>query len=992
MPCLETMRRTTAAALAIAVLVGGVVAEGSAPDGKPKGRDDSLILDEWKVKREQVFEFTQKPQVTRNGDNVTITFESKGFCDVTVTVEDTDGRIIRHLASGVLGPNAPAPFKKNSKKQAIVWDGKDDQGVYVDDKSRCLARVCLGLKPRFERTLHWSPHRRIQGRFRPLVAPAPEGVYVLEGGGCDHIRLFSHEGDYIRTVYPFPPDRSRSGAISGPNALKTALSKVEGLKWQQSPQDDLWFPKLNGHQYSTLFTSGSSASGAGGSRYGSAASAFAVSPAGKPEARPLALIMNSLNRLAGDGTTGGLPLEGPGTAIEAKNWQNKRQKTIPRSAAFSPDGRWIYLTGYARDRHHWICDFLPAVLRMEYLGGKPPELFVGSMKWGDEGNDNQHLRCPTSVACDSKGRVYVADSMNHRIQVFTPDGKHYKTIKDVFKPVEVQVHPRTGEIYVASWMVPTPHDKNTNSYRIKPVLTRYGPVENPVKKASYPLAFTGHHEGVFMNRGRGLQHGVTFDFYTDPPTLWMVPGTATILSKDQLAYEAFREEGFRRERWAPALYRLYVEKDGKLVKRRGFDDDVTKAIRRVDPPGGAENNRQRMVVNPKTGKLYITESDGEWLGKAFGTMLEVNPATWKTRFIKLPFHMEEIAFGVDGHLYGRFMNLLIARYDIVSMREIPFDYGEEREKPELISCIPLPGKGLPPWYHQGGMAISPKGHIVVSCFNGAKQGVINIPGRGRTKVEDGIPYTPSLYPGRFRWGEVHVWDKHGKPIFKDAVPGLALTDGLAVDKEDNIYALAGMNRCVNGKPYHLKNAETLIKVRTKRAKVISSSDKAPVPLAREAWPKRPFDWTGHGISGSWIEGAEWMYGGVGYGGNVTGGCCCWNARFALDLLGRTFVTELGRFRVAVLDTNGNLILRIGKYGNVDDGVPLIKDGGPSSPRSVGGDEVALFHPSFVATHSDRRLFIADYGNYRILSVKLGYHAEEKVALKDMPEQKKDEGK
>ena len=47
--------------------------------------------------------------------------------------------------------------------------------------------------------------------------------------------------------------------------------------------------------------------------------------------------------------------------------------------------------------------------------------------------------------------------------------------------------------------------------------------------------------------------------------------------------------------------------------------------------------------------------------------------------------------------------------------------------------------------------------------------------------------------------------------------------------------------------------------------------------------------------------------------------------------------------------------------------------------------MGLFLPRFVATHSDRRLFIQDTGNARIVSVKLGYHAEEKVALKDVPD-------
>jgi hypothetical protein len=85
--------------------------------------------------------------------------------------------------------------------------------------------------------------------------------------------------------------------------------------------------------------------------------------------------------------------------------------------------------------------------------------------------------------------------------------------------------------------------------------------------------------------------------------------------------------------------------------------------------------------------------------------------------------------------------------------------------------------------------------------------------------------------------------------------------------------------------------------------------------------------------------------------------------------------------VAVLDSKGNLILRIGRYGNVDDGVPLVKRGGPRAPRAVGGDEVALCHAAYVGVHTDRRLFIADAANGRILSVKLGYHAEGKVALK-----------
>jgi hypothetical protein len=55
-------------------------------------------------------------------------------------------------------------------------------------------------------------------------------------------------------------------------------------------------------------------------------------------------------------------------------------------------------------------------------------------------------------------------------------------------------------------------------------------------------------------------------------------------------------------------------------------------------------------------------------------------------------------------------------------------------------------------------------------------------------------------------------------------------------------------------------------------------------------------------------------------------------------------------------------------------------GGPPRTRSIGGDEVGLFYPAYVAVDTDRRLFIADPGNARVVAVKLGYHATGRVPL------------
>ena len=64
------------------------------------GELQAADIDEFKVKRQEVFEFTEKPAIQRDGDRVIIRFTSKALCDATVAIEDASGRIVRHLASG----------------------------------------------------------------------------------------------------------------------------------------------------------------------------------------------------------------------------------------------------------------------------------------------------------------------------------------------------------------------------------------------------------------------------------------------------------------------------------------------------------------------------------------------------------------------------------------------------------------------------------------------------------------------------------------------------------------------------------------------------------------------------------------------------------------------------------------------------------------------------------------------------------------------------
>ena len=912
-------------------------------------------LDEFKVKRQEVYEFTEKPKVVRDGDTVTVTFTSKAFCDATVAVEDGRGRVVRHLASGVLGAKAPEPFQKNSLRQTLVWDGKDDKGEYVDDKDGIIVRVSLGLKPQFERSLYQSPYKRF-GRTQQAFAPAPEGIYVYEGDMADSVRLFDHDGNYVRTVYPFPSGK---------------LKQVKGLRWHQAPQDGVRVPFKEGSHQATFLGSGYNGGYDPGTGYGKyrllalnhydgfpsfrAASAIAVC------GERMALTGRLLVRMATDGGTprsdsgqaGGVDLHGPkiGIAVtERRGWSAPFSFDVsPRTAAFSPDGKWLYMAG-----HNWNDNFdtggsrrrwLHAVWRVKFDGQAAPKVFAGAAN-NTPGSGPGQLHCAVSVACDKKGYVYVADYLNNRIQVFAPDGTLKESIP-ANRPAHVAVHQKTGEIYVFSWLLGS-EELLGKKEKVTAVLTRLGPLGKHQKIASCSLPFGSGLLNIWDHRG-GTQFRMELDSWAKVPTLWVISGPN-------------------------AGIKLMTFAGGKLIVKRTFDAEARKATVNLAPT----TSRQRLTVNPKTGRLYVQE------GVASGRIVEIDPDTGRERLVNLPFAAEDLCFDIDGMAYLRTWEV-VARYDPSNWREVPWDYGEKRSG--MIAALPLPATPPGPWGHLGGFGISPKGHLAVQCSNRGTQVDRSLKRSRKQAIQKGggKPYTPRLYPGRQRWNEIHVWDKHGKPIYKDATPGVVITDGVAIDKDDNIYVLTNPARMPGGK--HLLNSktETLIKFKPRKGRVISSGERPAVRLKPGQEPKGPPQMGGFIQSPAWIQGAEWMYGGVGYSG--TGRCVCWNARFALDYFARSFAPEPDRFTVAVLDTNGNLIMRIGKYGNLDDGKPLVPDPAIKQTCSIGGDEVAIMHSCYVGVHSDKRLFIADVGNRRIASVKLGYHTEEKVALKDVPDRK-----
>ncbi len=917
----------------------------------------SSSLEELRVKRKAVFEFSEQPTITRTEKNVRITFASKANCDATVAVEDTGGRIIRHLASGVLGENAPPPFQKGNLKQHIVWDGKDDQGIYVKNIEDHVIRVSLGLKPQFERTLFWSPHKRI-GHYDPVLCAAQEGIYVFEGDAADHLRLFDHDGNYLRTIYPFPAHQ---------------VSKVKGLQTHKFEHLEDKIPLKQGYHQATLLSSGTSGE-LGGRAEGYAAHSIAAHN-GK-----IALAYFRLNRLASDGSSGGLPLNGPKVTVKIKlrgPKPNRYPLAIPRSMAFSPDGKYLYLAGYqwrSNERHYF--DWLHGVARMEYGKDEEPKAFAGSLKQDDLGTEKGKFSVATSVACDAKGRVYVSDYFNDRIQVFTPEGKFYKSIP-VEKPVHVEVHPKSGEIYVFSWFLVTRWTKKPGT---KPTFTRLGPVDQPKVITHCPLPLVGHSSEISWNISGGLPFRVALDGWAKEPTILLLPGAAQYIHSGN---------GSILQNWKDTGIKLLVEQKGKLVEKRSFGADVQKAVVRSKP---AILSRQRLCVNPASGKLYVAEGDSGVM-KSVNQLVEIDPESGKIKLTDLPMGSEDLCFDVNGNAFlrtGKYVVRFSTEAD--TWREIPFDYGEEvnnhswgmgARAASFVSGLSTPGHRSHSFWQLGGLDVSLKGHLVVTTCNGANPG-IRMPSTGTQNIKlDGRAYTPKLYPGRMTWGEIHIWDKHGKLIYEDAVPGMGHLNGIGIDQQDNLYMLAAARRVGTGKGYAEKlktdSSGTILKVGPKQSKTISPSTGLKIPIAKETAPKRPLDL--QGMTTGWVEGAEWFYGNVGF--CTPRGCICWNSRFDLDYFNRSFGPEPLTYSVGVVDSAGNLIVRLGRYGNVDDGKPLVPDGGPKNVRAIGGDEVSLMYGCYVASHTDKRLFIADAGNARMLSIKLNYHKEARLKVSDV---------
>jgi len=196
--------------------------------------------------------------------------------------------------------------------------------------------------------------------------------------------------------------------------------------------------------------------------------------------------------------------------------------------------------------------------------------------------------------------------------------------------------------------------------------------------------------------------------------------------------------------------------------------------------------------------------------------------------------------------------------------------------------------------------------------------------------------------------------------------------GIRVDREGNVYVLDHLKPVGKPVPDALKgrvrprrhnpfvyNYGSVLKFPPGGGRVRLLSKKRP--QKRDLGPGRMQFTTAEGRGDLVSEGALWAWYGVSMiqpllGRSGHADCHCWAPRFDLDEFARVYVPDQLRCRIAVLDTAGNEITSIGRYGNADD---------------AGGPNVPLADPRTVVVSRDT-VYVGDMINNYIARARLDY--------------------
>jgi len=852
--------------------------------------------------------FSRPPAVTRVPGGARITFAVSAPTDVEVAILDAKGGVVRHLKAGLV----------TTLEQKLSWDGKDDVGRRARG-GPFKVRVRIGSTPKLEQYVGWDGNTLEAGIVGLAVSPKGE-VYALfaSGHGRSSLRVFDRSGKYVRTIIPYPADtpKERTDSIGTlevdgrriPIVFNSHGGNLSPLTAGMKPQTMAWHPK--GHLL--LASAVGTISNHRPPRY-----ILAVHPEGgaPPE---FGFVGPQIRGLAdrGIGFMGG-------AGEHSSRWFTH--------LATSPDGEYIYVTDSPRSH---ACKIRHCIYRLKWSDrtpgpprrGKkyrdfgPDDLtkpFLGEL--GKPGSDDAHFNDPQGLATDKDGNLYVCDYGNNRVIVFARDGKAMAKW-GVEKPLQVAVHPKTGHVYVLSG------DPFSRRSKFKPALRKFAPLgkaETPRLLASLAGAF-------------GL---MALDPSATPPKLWVAGrvGLAPVVDRGGklvLGAAVNNHNGVK--------YPGFVTGDparNRVIYREMLTGRLP--IRTLDLKTGKKAaflNGTDTALD-RDGNIYVM---GGWNSDAmFRYTSDGRPLPFKaTGSHKLPtgqWSSYGPNIGLRGHCVGPDGNIYLIRSSNKWAGKLTrvdvFGPDGKKIKPGLVDGLTAGDCGI-------GVDAAGNVYVGINAKPKARPLPAEFAGQVPAKPWDWWRFDrqgPRKVPWAYPYQNTYL--NHGGAVFKFGPAG------------GKVYGFSARPRARKGRP---------------APPVPALSDIKNAPAGAAAY------WSGNLKKEARITGAAWRYGGVGpipsldFGWGDPG-CICWNSRLAVDPYGRVFAPNVFRFCVEMLDTDGNRIARLGRYGNSDDGTDRDKPW------------IAFAWPAYVSV-AGGKVYVSDPTNRRIAVIGFSYAASAERAV------------